>query len=285
MGKALLFNVLSSFFNVMLVVVIKIMVNKGMITPEIASFFRHISALIIILPFVLITLKENPKHFVENVPQWVMILRAVCFTVGTFLWPVVFTHMPMHIAMTIGFLAPFISNILLVAFLKENIPKHAWVAKLLALVGVVVILEPYIHDFNRYYLLAMLCVIFWGIASTLNKFIAQRRVRINISLYYVTIYSVIFTGIIVYFGQIELPKNVLKPILYLGLLSVASQYFSMKAYQVSKGYLVNAMEFVRFLMYLAMDILVFGADVKILTIVGAIIIGVSVYSVVKRHEY
>ena len=279
----MLFNILASFFNVMLVVVIKIMVNKGMITPEIASFFRHISALIIILPFVLITLKENPKHFVENVPQWVMILRAVCFTVGTFLWPVVFTHMPMHIAMTIGFLAPFISNILLVAFLKENIPKHAWVAKLLAVVGVVVILEPYIHDFNRYYLLAVLCVIFWGIASTLNKFIAQRRVRINISLYYVTIYSVIFTGIIVYFGKIEFPKNVLKPILYLGLLSVASQYFSMKAYQVSKGYLVNAMEFVRFLMYLAMDILVFGADVKILTNVGAIIIVVSVYSVVKIH--
>ena len=285
MGKALFFNIMASFFNVILVVVIKIMVNKGMITPEIASFFRHISALIIILPFILLTLKKEPKHFVENAPQWVMILRAVCFTMGTFLWPIVFTHMPMHIAMTIGFLAPFISNILLVVFLKERIPKNAWIAKLFAVIGVVVILEPYIHDFNRYYLLAVLCVMFWGIASTLNKFIAQRKVRINISLYYVTIYSVIFTGMIVYFGKIEFPKNVLKPILYLGLLSVASQYFSMKAYQVSKGYLVNAMEFIRFLMYLTMDIVVFGADVKMLTIIGAIIIGVSVYSVVKRHEY
>lgn len=38
-------------------------------------------------------------------------------------------------------------------------------------------------------------------------------------------------------------------------------------------------------MYLAMDILVFGANIKMLTIVGAIIIGLSVYSVVKRHEY
>jgi len=222
---------------------------------------------------------------VENVPQWVMILRAVCFTVGTFLWPIVFTHMPMHIAMTIGFLAPFISNILLSTFLKEKIPKHAWIAKIVATVGVVVILEPYIHDFNRYYLLAVLCVIFWGIASTLNKLIAERKVRINISLYYVTIYSVIFTGMIVYFGKIEFPNNVLRPILCLGVLSVASQYFSMKAYQVSKGYLVNAMEFVRFLMYLVADILVFGANVKMLTIIGAIIIGFSVYSVVKRHEY
>jgi len=77
----------------------------------------------------------------------------------------------------------------------------------------------------------------------------------------------------------------LRPILCLGVLSVASQYFSMKAYQVSKGYLVNAMEFVRFLMYLVADILVFGANVKMLTIIGAIIIGFSVYSVVKRHEY
>ncbi len=90
---------------------------------------------------------------------------------------------------------------------------------------------------------------------------------------------------IIYFGKIEFPKNVLKPILYLGLLSVASQYFSMKAYQVSKGYLVNAMEFIRFLMYLTMDIVVFGANIKMLTIIGAIIIGASVYSVVKRHEY
>ena len=285
MGKALFFNIIASFFNVLLVVVIKLMVNKEMITPEIASFFRHISAFIIILPFILMTLKQNPKHFVENVPQWVMILRAVCFTVGTFLWPIVFTHMPMHIAMTIGFLAPFISNILLSTFLKEKIPKHAWIAKIVATVGVVVILEPYIHDFNRYYLLAVLCVIFWGIASTLNKLIAERKVRINISLYYVTIYSVIFTGMIVYFGKIEFPNDVLRPILWLGVLSVASQYFSMKSYQVSKGYLVNAMEFVRFLMYLVADILVFGANVKMLTIIGAIIIGFSVYSVVKRHEY
>jgi len=285
MGRALFFNIMASFFNVILVVVIKLMVNEEIITPEIASFFRHISALIIILPFILLTLKTEPSHFVENAPQWVMILRAVCFTVGTFLWPIVFTHIPMHIAMTIGFLAPFVSNILLVVFLKEKIPKHAWIAKLFAVIGVVVILEPYIHDFNRYYILAVVCVMFWGIASTLNKFIAQRKVRINISLYYVTIYSVIFTGMIVYFGKIEFPNNVLKPILYLGLLSVASQYFSMKAYQVSKGYLVNAMEFVRFLMYLAMDIIVFGADIKILTMVGAVIIGVSVYSVVKRHEY
>jgi hypothetical protein len=45
------------------------------------------------------------------------------------------------------------------------------------------------------------------------------------------------------------------------------------------------MEFIRFLMYLTMDIVVFGADVKMLKIIGAIIIGASVYSVVKRHEY
>ncbi len=285
MGKALFFNIMASFFNVILVVAIKIMVNKEMITPEIASFFRHISALIIILPFILVTLKKSPKHFVENLPQWVMILRAICFTVGTFLWPIVYNHMPMHIAMTIGFLAPFISNIMLVIFLKEKIPKHAWIAKIVAVVGVVIILEPYIHEFNKYYLLAVVCVMFWGIASTLNKFIAEKKVRINISLYYITIYSVIFTGMMVYFGNIELPKDVITPILYLGLLSVASQYFSMKAYQVSKGYLVNSMEFVRFLMFLVMDIVVFGANVKMLTIIGAAIIGISVYSVVKRHEY
>ena len=126
---------------------------------------------------------------------------------------------------------------------------------------------------------------FWGVASTLNKLIAEKKVRINISLYYITIYSVIFTGMMVYFGNIELPKDVITPILYLGLLSVASQYFSMKAYQVSKGYLVNSMEFVRFLMFLVMDIVVFGANVKMLTIIGAAILGISVYSVVKRHEY
>ena len=63
MGKALFFNIIASFFNVLLVVVIKLMVNKEMITPEIASFFRHISALIIILPFILLTLKKEPKHF------------------------------------------------------------------------------------------------------------------------------------------------------------------------------------------------------------------------------
>lgn len=285
MGRALFFNIASSFFNVMLVVVIKLMVDSNMITSAIASFFRHISALIIILPFILRTLKTEPKHFVENVPHWVMILRAICFTVGTFLWPIVYTHMPMHIAMTIGFLSPFISNILLSTFLNEKIPNHAWIAKLFAVIGVVIILEPYIHDFNRYYILAFVCVMFWGIASTLNKYIANRKVRINISLYYITIYSVIFTGMIVYFGKIELPKDILKPILYLGALSIASQYFSMKAYQVSKGYLVNAMEFVRFLMYLVMDIIVFGTDVKMLTAVGAVIIGVSVYFVVKRHEY
>jgi drug/metabolite transporter (DMT)-like permease len=284
MQQALIYNLLSSFFSVLLIIVTKVMVTNGIIVSEIASFFRHVSGLVVVMPFFIKTLEQKPHHFVHKIPQKLMFLRALFFTITTFCWPIVYTHIPLHIAMTIAFLVPFLSNIMLVVFLKEEIPKHVWIVKIIGIIGVVIILEPHVHEFNQYYLIALVCVVFWAIATTLNKHIANKKVRLNISLYYLTVYSVVLTGIFVMLFRVPMPKNMIQPILYLGVISILAQWFTMHAYRHGKGYLVNAMEFIRFLMFLATDIILFGADLTFMVIVGSLLIGGSVLYIVKNYR-
>ncbi len=284
MNRTLFYNIAASFFNVLLIVVIKLMVDASMITPEIASFFRHVSAFLIISPFLISTLKKSPEHFIQKIPHFAMFVRGLFYAIATFLWPIVYTHIPLHIAMTMGFLVPFISNILLVIFLKEKIPNYVWISMLFGVVGVLIILRPYIHDFNKYHILALVCITFWAASATLNKFIAQKRVKVHIALFYLTIYASIFTSGLVFFAKISIPHNIFLPIACLGFVSVVAQFFVIKSYQTSAGYLVNTMEFVRFLMFLTADVLLFGANLTLMTIVGSVIIGASVYYVLRRYN-
>lgn len=283
MNQALVYNILSAFFSVLLVIIVKVMVNEGGITPEMTSFLRHIAGLFVIMPFMIKTLEKNPHYFVHKIPHKLIVWRAILFTVATFIWPVVYTHISLHIAMTIVFAVPFISNILLVVFLKERIPKHVWIAKIIGFIGVVLILEPYVREFNIYYLLAFISVILWSVSTVLNKKIADLKVKIDISLYYLTIYAVILTSILVMIFEIPMPKNIIKPILYLGFIGVIGQILQMKAYGKGSGYLVNAMEFVKFLLFLVSDIIIFGAELSKITILGASIIGVSVFYIIKKY--
>lgn len=260
------------------------MVKEYIIVSEIASFFRHISALIVILPFMIKNLEQNPHHFVHKVPHKIMISRALCYTFVTFTWPIVYTHIPLHIAMTIAFIVPFLSNFLLVYFLDEKIPKYVWYAKIIAFCGVVVILEPHLKEFDIYYILAFFGVIIWAVATVLNKEIANRGVKPNIALYYLTIYAVVFTGMLIYGLNISITHNFFKPFLMLGVISVLTQWFTIRAYRVSEGYYVNAFEFLRFLMFLVCDIILFGADLTFMTIFGSVMIGLSVVYIVKKYK-
>jgi len=81
-----------------------------------------------------------------------------------------------------------------------------------------------------------------------------------------------------------MPQNIIQPILYLGVISILAQWFTMHAYRHAKGYLVNAMEFIRFLMFLVIDITLFGADLTFMVIVGSVLIGGGVLYIVKNYR-
>lgn len=284
MQKALLYNLLSSFFSVLLIITIKVMVLEYIIVSEIASFFRHISALFVLFPLIILNLEKNPHHFVQKIPHGLMVIRALCYTFVTFCWPIVYTHIPLHIAMTIAFIVPFLSNFLLKYFLHEKIPRHVWVAKIIAFCGVIIILEPYIKNFNRYYVLAFFGAIVWAVTTVMNKEVANRKVRPSIGMCYHILYAVIFTTIIVFTLKVPMPSDCSKPIMVLGVISVLAQWFSIKSYRLSKGYYINAFEFLRFLMFLVCDAILFGAEISLITIAGSVVIGSSVVYIVKKYS-
>jgi drug/metabolite transporter (DMT)-like permease len=281
----IIYNLLSSFFNVLLIIATKIMIEHHTITPQNASFLRNISSLIILLPLILSTLSKSPHQILHQIPHSTMFFRALFFSICAFIWPIVYCNIPLHIAMTLTFIIPFLSNTLLTTFLKEKIPSYIWSSMIISTIGVIIILQPHIHEFNTYYLLALLCIILWSIASTLNKSIAQQKIPTHIALYYLTIYSSIFTSIIIFLFHIPLPHQILLPLIILGTIGITAQYFVLKSYQTSTGYLVNCMEFLRFLMFLLSDILIFKTHITPSTIIGSTIIGLSIYYIIFQYKH
>jgi drug/metabolite transporter (DMT)-like permease len=187
----LLYNVLAALINVVVVIAFKMLSINGVVTPSSAGLVRNLFGLLAFLPFILFQFIKNRDALFKYVPHKLNIWLGIFGGISMIIWPVVFINIETHIAMTFAFLLPFLANLMLKIFCKEEIPAIAWVSKVLCLIAVLIILRPQLPEWNIYHNLGLVCVIFWAIST-----VFQKKIGVSIAPAHITLYWYIFLAIL-----------------------------------------------------------------------------------------
>ena len=273
---ALIYNLLAALINVAVMVAFKLLVLDGNLTASSSGFIRNLFGFVAFSPLIIFHLFKTPKDFTKNVPHKWNFLLGITGGIAMFIWPIVYINMETHIAMTFAFMFPFLANFMLILWCREKIPKIAWIAKILCLIAVFIILKPKFPHWNIYYSLALVCVVLWSVSVVFNKKISQSGAKVYISLYWYLFLTTIFTVIC----SISVFKEVSwlhwKIFLLIGGLNSLGNFFTLLSFKKGKSYLPQMMEFVKFIVIIVCDILLFDGIISISTIVGSVIICLAV---------
>lgn len=279
----LLYNVLAALINVIVVVAFKMLSIKGIVTPASAGLVRNLFGFFAFLPLILFQFTKNRDSLFKHVPHKLNIWLGVVSAFAMILWPMVFINIETHIAMTFAFLLPFFANLMLKIFCKEEIPMLAWIAKVLCLIAVMIILRPQLSHWGIYHNLGLICVILWAMGT-----VFQKKIGMSIAPAHITLYWYIFLATI---GTVLFSIHTINSVdwsfswhfLALGLLNSIGNLMTFLAFKYGKGYFVQMMEFVKFIMIIFIDITMFGVAITAYTVFGSVIIVFAILLLIIRE--
>ena len=124
--------------------------------------------------------------------------------------------------------------------------------------------------------LAIVCVVLWSGSVVFNKKISQSGAKVHISLYWYLFLTTIFTVIcsISVFNEVSWSYWLI--FLLIGGLNSVGNFFTLMAFKKGNGYLPQMMEFVKFIVIIACDVLLFDGIISTTTIIGSVIISFAV---------
>ena len=159
----------------------------------------------LLLALVLIT-KRNVS-FKTHYP-FLTLLRVVCFFFGFSFFYISLTFMTLAMTSALFFSCPFFMSMFAKFFLKEQIGIRRWSAIVVGFIGVIVVLNPTLEEFNYLKLAPVACAICYAISMTITKYTSDKD-DVNTQLFYFYLIALILCGIIFVFmgnGQLNNPN-------------------------------------------------------------------------------
>ena len=124
----------------------------------------------VVIPILVVTLKSRqwhapirPKHF------WWTVLRSLLLTLMWVTYYASLPHINLSVAAAAYYTLPLFITIFAAVFLGDTIGKIGWLAIALGFVGVLMVLQPRIEDFNWYALLPVSSAILYALAMILTR--------------------------------------------------------------------------------------------------------------------
>ena len=128
--------------------------------------FRALLGFILLVIFLKI--KKLPIIFKTNYPLLTTI-RGILFFLAFCLYFFSLTKLSLAIAVTLFFVSPFFITILSMIFLNEKIGLRRWLALIIGFIGVFLVLDPDIDNFNIYTIFPIICAFFYALTMIIQK--------------------------------------------------------------------------------------------------------------------
>jgi drug/metabolite transporter (DMT)-like permease len=126
------------------------------------------SMLVIPVLFLLLRRREPALSMFPKFPLWTM-LRSFMLTVMWIAYYTALPHIDLSIAASAFYTLPIFITLFSWLFLGDHIGKVGWIAIISGFVGVILILEPKIEDFNWIALLPVLSAILFALSMILTR--------------------------------------------------------------------------------------------------------------------
>ncbi len=125
---------------------------------------------VIVVPILVVTLKSSrwqasvrPQYF------WWTVLRSVMLTLMWVAYYAALPHINLSVAAAAYYTLPLFITLFAAVFLGDTIGRSGWLAIALGFVGVFMVLQPRIDDFNWYAVLPVLSAILYALAMILTR--------------------------------------------------------------------------------------------------------------------
>ena len=134
-------------------------------------FGRTLIQSIILLSFVLLTKKTIvlKTHY-----PILTLVRVVCFFFGFSFFYISLTFMTLAMTSALFFSCPFFMSMFAKFFLKEKIGIRRWSAILIGFIGVLIVLNPTLEEFNFFKLAPVACALCYATSMTITKYTSDK---------------------------------------------------------------------------------------------------------------
>ncbi len=181
-----------------------------LLTSEINIFLLLLCRASLGLIFLLIFLKikKEPIIFKTKYPV-LTIIRVFLFYTAFILYFFSLTKLSLSTAVTLFFVSPFFITILSMIFLNETIGFRRWFALVIGFIGVILVMDPKINNFNIYVIFPVICAFFYAVSM-----IIQKKTSLEDSLYsqvfHIYIFAILISliiGLVIGNGSYNDPSN------------------------------------------------------------------------------
>lgn len=279
-----LYNIICAFINVLVIISFKILCTQHALPAEAAGTIRNLFGLIAALPLIVLHIIYKPQQFIHDVKHKTNITLGIIGGASMALWPIVFVNMETHIAMTFLFGLPFVANIMFYIFCKEKIPSYVWVVKFISLIGVIIIFQPQLSSWTFYHTLGLICIALWSASAVLTKLSATSNPPIYISIYYYLIWGTLGTIMFSIPALQKVEYSFWPWFLLIGAINTIGNAFMFLAFKHGRGYIVQIMEFLKFIIVVLIDIALFNTTITVATMIGSTIVVISIIYLVVGEE-
>ena len=233
-------------------------------------FLRSISSATVLLPLVFIT--GNQKNIFNqlkiNISRVVLSFLAISIQFFTI------SNIQLAQVSTIGYLRPSIMSIFAYFILSEKQSKGRWLVLVIGFLSILLVFSPESKSIQIVALLALLGSCCGSLSTIFQKLLSKRSSEIQLMIWYSLGISVLSLPFCAYSWK-EASLKELMFMITTGLLATSAQYFYIKAYRLSQASFLAPIQYFHIIPILLIGYLIFGEIPSFQTLIGALIIILS----------
>tara|TARA_Y100000590_G_scaffold34255_1_gene37398 strand:+ start:1331 stop:2242 length:912 start_codon:yes stop_codon:yes gene_type:complete len=275
--KVLILTVIGTLGAAVMVTGVKFLSDD--LHPFVIAFFRCLSGLIILFPFII---KDNFKtlktmHFKTHM------LRSFFNCISMLTWFSAIGLMHLEKAAALGFTTPLFATILAVIILKEVIKIHRTIAVIMGFIGILIIIRPgYITVDSGTYLM-IIASISWAFVLIIIKQLSKTDSNLTI-IFYMLFFMTPITFILAFpFWETPSTKQIII-FLCMGLGGLLSHLCLVQTLKIADTTLVMPFQYLKLIWASLIGYLLFFEKPDVWTWIGGTIVFVAVIYITYRES-
>ena len=239
---------------------------------------------------------SNQKIILKTHYPFLTIFRVICFFFGFSFFYISLTYMSLAMANALFFSSPFFVSILATIFLKEKFGIIRWTAIFVGFLGVYIVLNPDLNNFDFMKLAPVACALCYAVSMTITKITSEKdnvhtqMIHLYLGALIISILFFIFTGNgqfnnfsdptfqFIFREWFTNPSYAWPFIIAMGFIGAFAFFFVFSAYSIASPSVVSLYEYSLIIWSILTGYILFNNIPTLRTFVGvSIIIGAGIY--------
>lgn len=264
-----------SAFSATDVIVKFLSVRQGVLQT---TFMVSIMALLIIVSRIKIT--NQTVRLWPRYPRLAFI-RATLISINTLLIYYAFAHLPLAEAYVLAFLTPVLVAVIAFVWLRERLSLRGWIGVVLGFAGVIWVLRPGVAPVEAGHLAALGAALLFSIALILLRRAKADESDTALVIALLLVQSTLSGALMLYAGPSAIVWLDLGLAFMAGVFVSFAQIMLVKAFRLGTASVVAPVQYTQLIWGFLYGALFFGAPVEAHMLIGAVIILISGWLVLK----